>query len=90
MQLRLESDFDVQAVRSVLGVERCWELHTEHMELLRKTELQLFAAAMSGIENYQQQACPYPVASRVASPLPQSNLLRTALPQPPATLLTRS
>lgn len=56
VQKKLESDFDVAAVRQLLTVERCWEVHTEHMEMLRKIELQLHVAAVRSFATHQQQS----------------------------------
>ena len=41
IQQALEASFDVTAVRATISVQRCWELHTEHINTLRRLEILL-------------------------------------------------
>ena len=41
IQWKLESEFDVHALRKSLTVMNCWQLYTEHIEKLRQAEVDL-------------------------------------------------
>ena len=41
IQWKLESEFDVHALRKSLSVMQCWQLYTEHIEKLRQAEVDL-------------------------------------------------
>ena len=55
IQRILESKFDVMAVRASLTVQRCWELHTEHINTLRRLEILLSNEVLRSTEVLARQ-----------------------------------
>ena len=62
----LEAEFDVMAVRAILTVQECWEVHSEHVDTLRRLEILLGNEVLRSSEIFAHQRMTADAALRIA------------------------